>query len=454
MKFCNNVLEKQDNKEEEEFSGEEMQNFLQLNRIDNTTEIYSTNQEGKTHFVKSKDSCDIQKQQLLSSKKNHIKDIHLKSYNNILDENNRQVIEEKEEKNFLQLNQDNKNAKMYLNQKDKACVKLEDTHDIRKQQLLPKVMCTEILNKKYKILKKDNDESIEKIDNINNNTDIADTLIHRSDIINNTDNWQEMVNEEEINTSVVLETEEDDNEENDLNYVSPQTKKRLQQQARLNLVVSSDSPSENDDEYVTTKSREHSSDISHSNEDDRLKNDEINCASKQTKMDISHGENICEDVCIRKEATSVPVEIVKLDSINIKEKIKKKAKSLTRCTYENDSFQSTNKNLQEEAQYCENVHNSDQSEDGENFQLRFSENNVSCNSEESINQFQRHKQSSLLNKENTCSKSNLNEKIISAELGTKYKSEDEQSASTKSSNTHLNISCQYRPCNVSNSKRY
>lgn len=299
---------------------------------------------------------------------------------------------ETEEKNFVQLNQD-EDAKMYLNQKDKACMELEDTHDMQKQQLLPKVMCTEILNKRYKIiLKKDNNvESTEKIDNINNNMD--NTLIHRPNIINhNTDNSQEMmVNEEEIDTP--LET---DNEENDLNYVSPQTKKRLQQQARLNLVVSSDS-SENDDEYVTTKtSREHSSDISHSSEDVKLKNNEINCASKQIKR------------------------------------------------------------TQEEAQCCENVHNSDQSEDVENFKLRFSESNVSCNSEESINQFRRQKQSSLLDKENTYSKSNQNEKIISTELGTRHKSEDEQSAqaSTKSSNTHLNISCQYRPCNVSNSKRY
>lgn len=389
LKSYNNVSEKQDSKEENESSREERKNFLQLSQIDNDAEIHATNHEDQTHLVKSEDSCDIQK-----------------------------------------------------------------------QQLLPKIMCTEIVNKKYKIIdKKDNDvkSNIENIDNVNNNTDIEyntpikkNTLTHCSDVIDrNTDNWQETtVNREEIDTLMASET---DNEEDNVNYMSPQTKKRLQQQARLNLVMSSDS-SESNDEYLTTRtSRTHiySSDTS---EDDSLKNDESNCASQQTKVDIS----CSEDISMRKEATSVPVEVVKPDSTNMKEGIKKKAESLIKCTYENnDSLQSaTNKNP-EHKQYCENVHNDDQSQD-ESFELRVSESNISCNSKESVNQFRRHKQSSLFNKENMCTKSNQNEETKSTELETRCESEYEQSAqaSTNCSNAHLNVSCQYRPRNVSNSNQY
>lgn len=283
-------------------------------------------------------------------------------------------------------------------------MKLENTHDVQKQQILPKVMNTKILNKRYKIInKKDNvvKNNIDITDNISNNTDITNectpvkknTLIHCPDIIDHTDNWQKAtVNAEEIDASVALET---DNEEINMNYVSPQIKKRLQQQARLNLVVSSDSnesdnevnlvvssnSNESDDEYVTTKTSQKHIDGSGTNcsNEDTLKNNETNCASKQT--DISHD----------KETISVPAEVVKIDDLrNIKERIKEKTESLTSCTYENnDLFLST-----------------------------------------------------------------TNENLIKENINV-YKSEHDQSAqaSTKSySNTRLNTSCQYRPYSVSNSK--
>lgn len=308
------------------------------------------------------------------------------------------------------------------------------------------VKCTEIFNKKYKIIDKSNIEIID-----NNNTDIIkentptkkSTLIHSPDVIDhNIENWQEVINTEEIDAPA-LET---DNEE--IN-ISPQTKKRLQQQARLNLVVNSDS-SESDDECVTNKTSRkqiNSLDTNRCNKDDKLKND-TNYTSKQTVISRD------EDIYISKEATLVPTE-VNLDSTNMKEEIKKTPESLTRHTYENnDLFQSaTSKNLLKKAQYYENVHNDDRSEN-DSFKLRISEINDSCNNEESMNQFPRHKQSPLFKKNNVYTKCNEN-KEMRDEFETRHKSVHEQSAQalTKScSNTHLNISCQHRPCNVSECK--
>lgn len=248
-------------------ASEEEEIYLQLNKIDVDTEAFSINPEDKTCFKKLEDSYDIQKQQLLFPEESHIKDIHLKSYN-ILSKDERQVNEEKEEKNFSKLNKaDKDDVKIHLiNQEDKTCVKLMGSHDTQNQQVLPKIMCSEILNKKYKIIdKKDSDakNNIETMTNINNNnTDIANehtsikknTLMHCPDIIDhNTDDWQEAAINSDKTAPVTSGT---DNEEININYMSPQIKKRLQQQARLNLVVNSDS-SESDDGYMTTKTSEY-----------------------------------------------------------------------------------------------------------------------------------------------------------------------------------------------------
>jgi len=381
--------------------------------------------------------------------KNCTKNVYLKSYNNVLGkQDSEEEKESREEIKILQSSQVGNVTEIYsTNHEDQThFVEAEDSCNIQEQQLLPKIKYTEILNKKYKIIdKNDVKNNIEEINNINNNnmnitneyTVIKkDTSIHCPD--QNTNNWQKVaINKEEIDISMTLET---DNEEDNLNYMSPQTKKRLQQQARLNLIVSSDS-NESDDEYITTL-RKHvdSSDTSHCSENDRLKN-ETNCASIQTKTEISYSEDISHS----KEAT-VPIEVVKLDST--KEGIKKK-ESLIRCTYENNhSFQSaTNKNLLKETQDCENIHddNHDENQD-ESFQLRISENNISCNNEESINQFRK---PSLLDKQNICTKSN--EEAISVELETRRESEQTAQASVNCSNAHLNIS---RPRNVRNSKQY
>jgi len=465
LKSYNNVSGKQNSKGKKESSEEKIKNFPQLNQIGNVTEIHSINHEDRTHFVKSENSLDVQKQQVLSPKEKHIKDVHPKSNKNILDKNNRQTNNEKEINNFFQLNQVAKRHLNNINQEDKTCMK-QDTYDTQKHQiLLPKITCTEILNKKYKLIHKKDDvvknnniETIDKLDstNISNeNPSIRKNILKCPDVVDhNTDNLQEItINEEEIETSMTLET---DNEEDNVNYMSPQTKKRLQQQAKLNLVVNSDS-SESDNEYVTTKiSQKHidSSNMNHCREDDNLSNNEINCTPKQTKTDISCRENIC----IRKEITLV-IEEVKLDSTNTKEDIKK-TESLISCTYKNnDSLQSaTNKNPLQETPNCENVYNDNQSQHLiESLQLRVSNSDVSCNSKKSeINEFQKSMldKQSMLDKENVSTKSNQNEKVINTEFKARHESEHKPStqASIKCSNTHLNSSCQHRPCNVSNSK--
>lgn len=325
--------EERDSEEEKGSSGKEMTTSHQLNQISNATEICSTNYENQKHSVKSQNLCDSKKQQL-SPKENHIKDVCLN--------------EEKEEKCSLQLNQVDKNTNIHLiSQENKTCVEAETTHNTQKQHLLPKVTCTEILNKRYKIIDKKAIEGVEKIDNVNNNIDAAEctpkknTLTHCPNVINN--QQETVMFEEENDIALTLET---DNEEDNVNYMSPQARKRLQQQAKLNLVVNTDS-SESDDEHIITKnSREqiYTSDTSHCNEDEL--NDEINEASKQMETDVLGNEDICEDIC--KEATSVPAEVVKQDSTNIKKGIEKKAVSTeSSSTQLNISSQYRPRNLQQ-----------------------------------------------------------------------------------------------------------
>lgn len=98
----------------------------------------------------------------------------------------------------------------------------------------------------------------------------------------------------------MMEEEEEEEEDNAMSYVSPRTKKRLQQQARLNLIVDSDS-SESDNKNESrvienSKSYIDSSDTSY-NEDERFKNAKKNCVSEENSTDISHDKNIDEDVC-------------------------------------------------------------------------------------------------------------------------------------------------------------
>ncbi|CAL1673249.1 unnamed protein product [Lasius platythorax] len=442
-KSCDNILKKQDIKEKESSSEGKVRNSLRLNEADKDAD--SINHENKNdllnqslhsykmHSTEPEDSCqkpDIQKQQSLSPKEDHVKDIHSKSCNNILEEQDSRKKESFKEEitDFFQSNQIDKDAEIYsINHQDKThSMKLEDSCNIKKQQLLPKITYTEIINKKFAIIKQDNDINIEK---------------------NDIDSQEEISKAEEIDTNTL--TLETDNEEDNANYISPETKKRLQQQARLNLVVSSDS-SQSDDEYVIVEtSRKHDDDSDTSCcTKDMFENDETNC--EKTNTDISCSKDSS------KEATPVPIkEKVKIDSPNIKKEIRKQADKtvlLTSCIYENNnsSKSDANKNSLKEIQYCENVYNDDDNQnksiEDESFQLRVSESNISCISEESKNQ------SSLLDKENFCNKSNQGEDRMSnciseLETGCKSRHEENKQVSTKCSNAHFDISCHYRPYN-------
>jgi len=102
----NNILRKQINKEERTLSGEEeVKNSLQLNQINVNVE---TNEEDE-NSVKMKDSSDIQKQQLLSSKQDCMKKVS-KPCNLIQEEEDDRIIKipaEEEKDIFLQLKEDN-----------------------------------------------------------------------------------------------------------------------------------------------------------------------------------------------------------------------------------------------------------------------------------------------------------------------------------------------------------
>ncbi|XP_018401499.1 PREDICTED: putative uncharacterized protein DDB_G0292292 [Cyphomyrmex costatus] len=301
-----------------------------------------------------------------------------------------------------------------------------------------------------KLVKSRNCNKIPMSRNIEKATE--ETLISSPQLKNIKEVLETMKDSEFIETLTPLET---DNEEENMNDMSPQTKKRLQQQARLNLVVNSNS-SESDDDLInlitkTSPTHIYSSNSSHCSENNSLKKptkqiDETNCASKQNK---THDILCKENICIHKEITSVTIEEVKLDSMNMKEDIKNTESSYT---YENnDSLQSTtNKNPFQKTPNCENVHNDNRSQEKsiESLHLKTSNNNDSYNIK-SINAFQKHKQS-MLDKEIMCTKSNQDEEAINTELKTKHESEHKEStrASIKCSNTNLNSSYQYKPCNL------
>ncbi|XP_072754116.1 uncharacterized protein [Anoplolepis gracilipes] len=392
---------------------EEVENSFQLNLTDKdfNQEVSLTRKitEEKMNLIKAEEN--IQKQQSLSPKKDDAKNVSLKSCDNISEEqDNKEESSEEKEGNSFQLNEI-KDAEIYpINHKDKTCsVKLEDSCNIGKLHLLPKITCSEIINKKYTIINKQD-----------NNTSIA----------KNDFNSQEKISEE-INTNVSV-TIETDTEEDNMNYISPETKKRLQQQARLNLVVSSDSSQSDDEDLTIETSRTHDNDSDTSSKD-MFENDKINC--ENINADISH---------IKETTLNSPKE--KKDSSNIKKEITKQGDKIP-------SKSAANKNLLKEIQYCNNVHNNDYNNYvdvvDESSELRVSENNVSNINEESKNQFSRNKS---LDKENLCDKSNQNGDRMSdctSELETTCKSRLEQNKqiSTKRLNAHLDIS-NYRPCNL------
>ncbi|KAL6438867.1 hypothetical protein ACFW04_003739 [Cataglyphis niger] len=451
-KSCDNILEEQNSREEKSSDGK-ITNSLQLNEIDKDEEIYlincedknllnqSTDSYKKTHSTEPKDLSDVHEERSLFPKEDRVKDVNSKSCDNILKEQNSRKEESFEEEiaDFFQSNQIDKDIEIYSinHQDEKHSVKLKDSCNIEKQPFLPKITYSEIINKKYTIInKQDNNINIEK---------------------NDINSQKEMSKVEELDNNVLMTTLETDNEEDNANYISPETKKRLQQQAKLNLVVNSDS-SQSNDEYITSKTLKKFNDSDASSDDsdikDMLENDETNC--EKIDADILHNkDSICS-----KETTPVPTK-EKEDSPNIKKEIRKeddKTVLLTNCTYENNNLSKStaSKSSLKEIQYCENVYNNDDNqnesfiEEEESFQLRVSENNISCINEESVNQFSKNK--SLLDKENFCDKSNQSEDRMSdctSELGARYKPRHEQNkqVSTNHSNVQLNIS-NHRPYNL------
>lgn len=455
-KSCNNILEKQDSIEEE-FSKEKI-NFLQLsltNEADKDTEIYLIKHKDKNNLLnqslcsykekdsmETKESCNVQKQQLLFSKKDHVKNVHSKFCDNISKEQDSRKGEsfEKEIADVLQSNQIDKNIEIYSINQDKTYSMKDSCKNasIQKQQLLPKITCSKIINKKYTIINKQG-ISIEK----------------------NVNFQEEMSKAKEIDNNILLEIDNNitlgtDNEEDNVNYMSPKSKKRLQQQKKLNLIMSSDS-SQSDDEYKTIE-------ISKKNNNDS----DINCNKDTFENDVTNCEKINTDILCDKDSsidnkkvTPIPTK-EKENSPNVKKEMRKQADEtalLTSYTFENEnsSKSATNKNSLKEIQYYRNVcnHNNNQNQsigDIESFQLKISEDNISC-IEGSTNQFFLRNKADLLDKENFCGKSNESEDRMSEytnELGIKCKPRHEQNKqeSTKYSNMH--ISCHYRPYNVNN----
>jgi hypothetical protein len=365
LKSCDNIVEEENSKEVMKSKKQKI-NTSQLDK-DKNKQISSINHEDKMQSTKPKDLYDSQRKQLPSLKKSPIKSKYSES--NILKmQDNRKVSEsssEKEEaKNLSRCSEIDKNTDRYLiNHKDEMnFMKSEDLYNTQKQQL-PTVIYNKLINKQCKIIneKIDDIDNMEKIDNtdsgtniINEDIPVKNNILMNSSINCDVDNWQkEMANTKEINDiSMTLET---DIEEDNTNYLSPQSKKRLQQQATLNLVVYSES-SENDDDETklsieSSKNRIDSSHINYSDKDNIFENDETTHASKKTDINDSCNTESYENIHLsNKETVLVSEEITESCSPILQEKVKKKTKYKVLCN--NKNKKSTHK-----TQNFENIYN-------------------------------------------------------------------------------------------------
>lgn len=302
-----------------------------------------------------------------------------------------------------------------------------------RQQLLPKVICNTLINKRYKIINgkvDDTDNNTEKADDtIDSSIDIAsedvpvtknDTSVNDSSAVDHHDanGWQlgTRMNTEEMNNDVPMVSEISDNEESHANNnLSPQSKKRLQQQATLNLIVYSESSESDDETNVTSKSPKRCIDGSDSGEDDTFKDDDkITCASRKT--DGSRGkESRKEDIrASSEEGTPVSEANSRSNLDGIDERTKKIA-SVTKSTCEND----LKKDLSRKTDGYENV---------------------------------RDNESLLLDKENEYDQSSRRDELSNCTREDENKSESNASASRCDSDVEQDIFSNYpRPCNVGSS---
>ncbi|XP_032685864.1 dentin sialophosphoprotein-like [Odontomachus brunneus] len=162
---------------------------------------------------------------------------------------------------------------------------LEDPCNVQKKQIQPKVTSTEIVNKRYKIVcKRDDDVNVAREDAECNSSKHYTSTSCPSTINDDIDDIDDIddTSIREINEiSVAQETEHEEDEEDHANIarcVSPRTEKRLQQ---LNLIVDSDSSdSENENEYRSIIDRDSeghtgNSNMSHSNTEDTTSQNDV-----------------------------------------------------------------------------------------------------------------------------------------------------------------------------------
>jgi len=569
LKYYDNDLEnnkKQNNKKTEKFSVK-MKNFSQLNQTDKDTKlIYSISQEDEVDKtkedninlkVKSENSCNIQIQQLISSKENCIKNEHLKSYDIVEEENSKEVTksskkkkinnsskldkdknkeiysinhedkiqstkprdlydsqrqqlpslkkssiksrysesnilevqndrkinessEEEEAKDLSRCSEIDKNTERHLiNHKDEMnFMKSGDLHNAQKQQL-PTIIHSKLINKQSKIIneKIDDIDNMEKINNsdsdtniINEDIPVKNNILMNSSINCDINNWQKgMANTKEINDiSMTLET---DIEEDNTNYLSPQSKKRLQQQATLNLVIYNES-SENDDDETklsieSSKNRIDSSHTDHTDKDNIFENDETIHTSKKTDINGPCNTESCEDIHLSSEETILVSEEITEYSTILQEKVKKKIKhkvlSTTKFICENNLFNNKkNKRSAHKIQNCENICNDKSS-------LLDKENNIynKNNQRDKANNYDDNETKlSIESSKNRVDSSHIinhsdkdnifeNDEITYVSKKTECKfvnvSKHERST-TRNSYTKPNISFYYKPHNVNNSK--
>lgn len=169
----------------------------------------------------------------------------------------------------------------------------EDSCNVEKKQLQPKVMFTEVVNKRYKIVCKKNDYvNITRKDTAcnfsNPNTSLSYPNAVGSDV---DDTFIQTANEISVPQEMGCEEDEED-DANVARCVSPQMKKRLQQ---LNLTVDSSESSDNENEnefhsIAGSNGHTNNSDANHSNAEDEMKLQEVDIGalnSDGTREDVN-----------------------------------------------------------------------------------------------------------------------------------------------------------------------
>lgn len=189
----------------------------------------------------------------------------------------------------------------------------EGASTVRTKQAQPKITSTEILSQRYRIVS----ETGSDVNVACKSAECSPAKLHASTSCPSVVNDEIDMSAETINvTSIMQETdhEEDEEDMSAARCLSPQTEKRLQRQARLNLIVDDDSSDSEDYPIVgrVPSGRKNRSIVDNDNE-----NDDHSVVDRSSK---SHGDDTDESPCVEEnteDETNVRKDVVSEEVGNV-----------------------------------------------------------------------------------------------------------------------------------------